>query len=75
MRSIGAKNINMIKKMIGYEIKRSYTFSPFTSVDYSAVKAEVMSRIPDSVFDTWESAHAQINNIIDDELSALARER
>ena len=72
MRSIGVRNINMIKKMVAYEIKWAKTAHPFDNISYSGITQTVKERIPPSVYGIWEGAFTQIENIISDELNNYA---
>ena len=58
MRSIGARNIAIVKKLT----KRLSV----TNVGVKSITSEVISALPEEMFDTWEGAYSQIENIIHD---------
>ena len=67
MRSIGAKNIALVKKTT-LELLKNHT--DFGQTDYSDVQNEVRAELPEEIWDTWESADAEINRIINDVMTA-----
>ena len=58
MRTIGKKNIELVKKITREETKKSDNFG--------TLSGRVMVRLPEKMWDTWESAHDEINRIIHD---------
>lgn len=63
-RTIGKKNINLVKKLTSEELKRRTNV--FNETDYNGIDNNVMEKIPDEIYDTWESAYTEIKCIIDD---------
>lgn len=70
MRSIGKKNIKLVKETVHDELRKR--FGSFESMSYSEVTEKVIDRLPVKLWDTWESADTEIRNLIDDELTAFA---
>ena len=62
MRSIGSKNIKLVKKLVHDIIQQEKYISIY---DISEV---VTRKLPSSVFETHESAYSEIQNIINDEV-------
>jgi hypothetical protein len=65
MRSIGAKNIKLIKSLVREELSK---FSITDSIDYRVVRENVMARVPNAIFDTWEMAFTQVENVLNEEI-------
>lgn len=65
-RTIGKKNINLVKRLVKEEIKKAT--SEFGVTQYSGIESQVVHRLPESLWDTWESADAEIRRIINDEV-------
>lgn len=63
MRTIGTKNIKLVKTLTKEEMKKA---NGLGSPNYSAVEDTVLERLPENIFDTWEGAQIQIENIIQD---------
>jgi len=63
MRTIGTKNIKLVKMLAKEEMKKA---NGLGSPNYSAVEDTVLERLPENIFDTWEGAQIQIENIIQD---------
>ena len=58
MRSIGEKNKVIVKKV---------TEKVMCQIDgINAITEEVISRLPEKIFNTWECAYSEIVNIIED---------
>lgn len=70
MRSIGAKNIKLVKKIVQEEMKKS---NGLGRPDYNGVRDSVLEKIPDNVFESWEMAHSEIDRIIHDEIIAIEK--
>ena len=62
MRSIGKRNIELVK---------TYTREELAKVSDTNVSQKVYERIPQSVFDIWESSYQEIDRIIYDEVVRL----
>jgi hypothetical protein len=58
MRSIGKKNITLVKNLTR-KVLADKTFA-------GNVRLEVLGKLPDSLWDTWEGAHSEIERIIND---------
>jgi hypothetical protein len=71
MRSIGKKNIALVKKITKEEIvKRRTNISVlFSGIDYSGIEDNVIERLPVVLWDTWESADSEIHRIIQEEIA------
>ena len=64
MRSIGVKNINLVKRLTKEAIeKRRMSYGIVES--YTGIEAEVVEKLPEKLWDTWEMADQQIRGIID----------
>ena len=69
MRSIGRKNINLVKKLTKEAIeKRRMPYGEISS--YQGIVKEVTDKLPVEMWDTWEMAHQEIERIINDTISA-----
>lgn len=71
MRSIGKKNIKLVKQLVQGEIKERRRYE---QVNFSEIRDVVLDKIPDKVFDIWESAHDEIERIIHDEIMRIKLE-
>ena len=67
MRSIGKIKIRKLRAMVRAEAQKWVPLS----MNAFQCKEELMRQVPEEYLDTWESAWAEINRIIDDELSAI----
>ena len=65
MRSIGKKYINMVKKITREELLKGY----------NDLSDRVRERLPSEIFDTWEMAWSQVENIIDEEAVIYSHRR
>jgi hypothetical protein len=63
-RSIGVKNINLVKRLTTAAINRRKT--PYGVVSYVGIEEEVVGELPLKLWDTWEMADQQIRRIIND---------
>lgn len=70
MRSIGKIKIKKLKTIINNEFNKAKN-KPFTSGLTSDLNHEILDQVPLEWFNTWESAHTEIHNIIDDEIFEL----
>ena len=59
MRSIGKRNINFIKNLV----RKEKSDPNWSRAD---IEENVMSAIPDEMFDLWEGAYTEIQRIIID---------
>lgn len=64
MRSIGSRKIKMIKALVAAVMNRE------TYVSIYDITEVVERQIPLEVYDIWEGAHSEIQNIIQDEVMA-----
>lgn len=62
MRTIGAKNIDLVKTIT----REEYPKGP-----YETLSDRVYNRIPQAVFDIWEMAYQEIDRIIFDTISDI----
>ena len=70
-RTIGVKNINMVKRLTISVINRRR--APWGEIrSYSGVEDEVINLLPSSLWETWEMADQQIRRIIDDEIMGVS---
>lgn len=71
MRSIGKKNIALVKKITREEMKK--IIAPFHSVigspDYSSIEDTVIDKLPVELWNIWECADSEIRRIINDEIA------
>ena len=67
MRSIGKIKIKKLRAMVRAEAAR---YAPL-SMNAFQLGAAVRGQVPDAWFDTWESAWAEIERIIQDEITAI----
>ena len=58
-RTIGVKNKNLIKRLVLAEQKNGI-------VNRASSVQAVLDQLPVEMWDTWESAHDEINRIVDD---------
>jgi hypothetical protein len=73
MRSIGKKNINLVMRRTRQEVEKQRTpWGSLSDVDYQVVRENVKDSLPETIWDTWESACTQIEHIIEDELTKYA---
>jgi hypothetical protein len=70
MRSIGAKYIKLVKKLTQEEMKKA---NGLGCPDYNGVRDSVLEKIPNNVFESWESANSEIERIIEDEIMAIEK--
>jgi len=68
MRSIGKKNINLVKKEVDRELKRQKVY-PFSKINYIEATENIRKKLPLELWDIWEMADWEINRIIATELS------
>ena len=68
MRSIGKRNITKLKQIVRKEWESGYTQGA------AVIRDRVMERIPSGWYDIWESAHAEIDRLVDDELCKTVHE-
>ena len=68
MRSIGKIKMRKLATIISEEVKRNTRNGTF-NIDF--VRAAVELRIPEDWYNTWESAHSEIERLISDTLFAL----
>ena len=65
MRSIGVKNVNLVKRLTKEAVKkRTMPWGEVSS--YTGIGQEVRHQLPVELWDTWEMADQQIDRIIDD---------
>jgi hypothetical protein len=67
MRSIGKARIKKLQALVKQELARPERLC-MGIVCHLDARDEVMKRIPADWYDTWESAHTEIENIVDDVL-------
>ena len=72
-RSIGKRNIDKLKRIVAEEYARKDLFGQPPSG--KALHYAIGERVPVEWFDIWESAWAEIERIIYDEISALTYRR
>lgn len=65
-RTIGKRNIALVKCITREEIKKATDFMGNTI--YSGIEEKVISRLPASLWNTWEMADSEIRRIIYDEI-------
>jgi len=65
MRSIGIKNVNLVKRTTREAIKNR-AVDCYGTLSYSGIEDEVVGDLPIELWDTWEMADQQIRRIIDD---------
>lgn len=61
-RTIGKRNIALVKRITQEEIKEATDFTG--SYSYSDIEQNVIDRLPKALFDTWEMADSEISRII-----------
>ena len=64
MRSIGVKNINLVKRSTKEAVKDRHI--NYGTICYTGIEQEVIEQLPASLWDTWESADSEIRRIIND---------
>jgi len=73
MRSIGTKNINLVKRLTKEAIERKK--SPYSSIldtpNYHGIEEEVIDKLPVELWDTWEMADQQIRRIVGDTIGTF----
>lgn len=73
IRSIGKKNINLVKKLTREAIKKRQ--KPYRSIleitCYQGIDEEIIDKLPVELWDTWEMADQEIRRIINDTLEAF----
>jgi len=57
MRSIGKKNIKLVKSLV-HEAQKNHLEGQKEILDY------VIDKLPEKVFDTWEGSYQEIQNIV-----------
>lgn len=67
MRSIGVKNINLVKRVARAEVKRMEATNLGMNT-FTGLEDNVMSKLPLTMFHTWEMAFQEINNLINEVL-------
>jgi hypothetical protein len=58
-RTIGVKYKNLIKRLIKAETEKGL-------INLSSSVQAVKDQLPDEIYDTWESAHAEIEMLVSD---------
>jgi len=66
MRSIGAKNRNLVKRLTKEEIEKIECANWYLDTNYGLVEETVIEKLPIELWDTWEMADTEIRNIIND---------
>ena len=70
MRTIGKKNINLVKKLTRQAIEKRKM--PWGAVEsYVGIDEEIIDKLPVELWDTWEMADSEIRRIINDTLGAF----
>jgi hypothetical protein len=71
MRSIGARNRNMVKRLVRTAIdKRRLPWGGYSTTYLNMeVESEVRGLLPVSLWDTWEAADQEIDRIISDTIA------
>ena len=64
MRSIGGKNVSLVKRLTKEAIEKRMPYVEMAN--YNSVEDEVVDQLPDKLWDTWEAADSQIRMIIND---------
>lgn len=67
MRSIGKKNIALVKQITREEIQKMKD-----EPSLAGIEDKIIERLPESLWDTWEMADQEIRSIINDEIMTLA---
>lgn len=62
MRSIGEKHIKFVERLTHAEVRQAT--GNLDPKGYNGVEKKVMDRIPEEVFDIWEGAYIEIQQII-----------
>jgi len=62
MRSIEIKNIKIVKETVKKMTKKA----PWGETTHIPSRKEVMEELPEEMFETWEGAYSEIENIIQD---------
>lgn len=73
MRSIGKVNIKKLNKIIEQEYKAKQDANRVfgMNMNYLGLESKIKARIPEEWYDIWESAHNEINRLIDDKINDL----
>ena len=69
MRSIGKKNRELVKEETRNAIKGRTDFLDSLSGsrgDLVGIDQEIIDKLPEELWDTWEGAHSEIKNLIHD---------
>lgn len=66
-RTIGKRNITLVKVITNEEIYRATNF--MGNINYSGIEEKVIERLPKTLWDTWEMADSEIRRIIHDEIN------
>ena len=61
MRSIGKRNISLVKKITIATIKKNKGIMDYSNDNIVAI---VSAKLPDNLWDKWEMAHQEIQRII-----------
>jgi len=61
MRSIGKRNISLVKKITIATIKKNKGIMDYSNDNIVAI---VSAKLPDDLWDKWEMAHQEIQRII-----------
>jgi len=70
MRSIGKRNINLVKRLAKESIEKRKM--PWGEVEnYQGIEEEVIDKLPSEIWDTWEMAAQEIRRIISDAIRAF----
>lgn len=74
MRSIGKVKIKKLNKIIHKEVikESKKTNNTLSVMDFNIVEDNVKAKIPEDWYNIWESAWAEINRLINDEMTAYA---
>jgi len=65
MRTIGKKNINLVRKITRKYLPK-WEKDPFKT--FEDLKEMVFNELPDEIFDKWEGAYSEIVRIIEEEV-------
>jgi hypothetical protein len=66
MRTIGKKYTTLVIQLTKTAMDKRTRNNWFTSPNFSGVEEEVRQQLPPEIWDTWESADAEISSIIND---------
>lgn len=70
MRTIGKRNITMVKGLVK---KLAPQYTTWSGVDKYELGEAVINQLPVSLWDTWESADSEIRRIVHDTCWSLDR--